>query len=481
MLGTGGNKVCRICYCEEHAEGMGEFLEPTPCNCAGGRSAVHALCLQRWQAAARERGQWALGRVCHACESEYRVNFAQERVPVGIVGGTGLVGRSLAAALASHPIFSLGPVVGSSASVGKTLGEVWRDKEAKLEAHYGPALWSAEPCPASIEMVQVVSVDALATSGCDLVISCIAPALGHIEDALQAAGLAVFSMSPHAREDPRNPLVVAEANGFAVLAGDAPAANLRAAARRRKLPLIKSPNCVVCGCGVVLAALDRAFGLASLSATTFQSLSGRGDAKYSPPDVVVGNVYPLAGTVEKTDELQRAELRRLFPSLDKCAVTSHRVPVRSGHYVHLGLQLKAKPRSLADVERCLENFNPLHGKGLPSAPAKPIVLVQQAGRPRPADDAHGMAVAVGQLKLGDDHDLFDLSLAVVIDNVVRGAYGAVSGFRNASFAAPSTQALLNAELYYFYVRPELCAAAPPPRQPTPEACSTAMKKVPVPF
>jgi hypothetical protein len=33
-----------------------------------------------------------------------------------------------------------------------------------------------------------------------------------------------------------------------------------------------------------------------VAVTTFQSLSGRGDAKY-PRDVVMGNVYPLHGTV----------------------------------------------------------------------------------------------------------------------------------------------------------------------------------------
>jgi aspartate-semialdehyde dehydrogenase len=48
-----------------------------------------------------------------------------------------------------------------------------------------------------------------------------------------------------------------------------------------------------------LKALDDVFGVEDVAVTTFQSLSGRGDAKY-PRDVVMGNVYPLHGTVERT-------------------------------------------------------------------------------------------------------------------------------------------------------------------------------------
>ena len=48
-----------------------------------------------------------------------------------------------------------------------------------------------------------------------------------------------------------------------------------------------------------------------------------------------GNVYPLTGTVERTDEYQRNELLRIFPDIVRCAVTAHRVPVQTGHFVDL--------------------------------------------------------------------------------------------------------------------------------------------------
>ena len=131
---------------------------------------------------------------------------AGEKQPVGILGGTGLVGRALAAALTAHPIYCLGPVLGSPQTVGSKLADVWRKKEQALEDHYGSAIWQAKPCPTSLEGVKVSSVEDLLSSNVKYVISCIAPSLGHIEDALQEAGIAVFSISPHARQVSKEPV-----------------------------------------------------------------------------------------------------------------------------------------------------------------------------------------------------------------------------------------------------------------------------------
>lgn len=168
--------LCRICYSEEFEDDMGAFLRPTPCKCDGDRSAVHATCLQRWQTIARQNRQWAAGAVCHACNSEYTVDLAEqgERTPVGILGGTGLVGRALAAKLMEHPLYSLGPVLGSSATAGKPLTEVWETKEKALQDHYGAALWKAVPCPPILKGIMVSSTEDLMKSGVKFVISAIA-------------------------------------------------------------------------------------------------------------------------------------------------------------------------------------------------------------------------------------------------------------------------------------------------------------------
>jgi len=438
-----GKALCRICYSEEFEDGMGAFLRPTPCNCTGERSAVHETCLQRWQTIARQSRQWAAGAICHACGSEYTVNLVEdgEKQPVGILGGTGLVGRALAATLMSHPIYSLGPVLGSPATVGKCLADVWETKEKALEDHYGAALWTAQPCPPCLQDIIVSSTEDLMKSGVKYVISAIAPSLGHIEDALQAAGIAVFSISPHARQIPRNPLIVPEANGDELLHAIATAA---AEDSDPTTPLVKSPNCVTCGVSVVLKALDDAYSVVGVSVTTFQALSGRGDAKYDP-DLVVGNIYPLRDTVERTDEYQRKELMRIFPRIVRCAVSAHRVPVRTGHFVDVKCQTRRPVKSSDEVKALLRAFAPLRGLGLPSMPHNPIVVLDEVGRPRPRIDNDyegGMAVCVGNVHTNDG--FFDVTLSLCVNNVVRGAWGA---------------ALINLELYDLHVRPLIARAA----------------------
>ena len=309
---------------------------------------------------------------------------AGEKQPVAILGGTGLVGRALAAALTEHPIYSLGPVLGSPQTVGSKLADVWRKKEQALEDHYGSAIWQAKPCPPSLDGVKVSSVEDLLRSNVKYVISAIAPSLGHIEDALQEAGIAVFSISPHARQVQRNPLVVPEVNGDALLH----ALSKSVEDDDETIPLVKSPNCVSCGVSVVLKALDDAYGVVGVSITTFQALSGRGDAKYDP-ELVVGNVYPLRNTVERTDEYQRRELMRIFPLLKRCAVSAHRVPVQNGHFVDLKLQTKRPVTTKDEVKKILRDFAPLAGLGLPSMPDRPIVVLDEVGRPRPKAGRHG--------------------------------------------------------------------------------------------
>merc|ERR1719231_513937 len=165
---------------------------------------------------------------------------------------------------------------------------------------------------------------------------------------------------------------------------------------------------------------------------------------------------------ERTDEYQRRELMRLLPRVRRCAVSAHRVPVQTGHFADLKIQTRDRVPDKAAALDALRGFAPLRALALPSLPSgRPIVVVDEPGRPRPTVDADyegGMAVAVGNVRVGDggdaagaaaeggargDGQMFDLSLSLVVNNVARGAYGA---------------ALLNAELFDLHLRPILEAA-----------------------
>lgn len=509
--------VCRICWestCE--ANGSDTFLTPTPCACRDERSNVHQDCLERWILEARSQGRFDCGTVCHACGANYAHPALAETVlsasakaavppgdlrehdtrePIAIVGGTGYVGRSVCLHLVNHPTFRLGAVVGSAATVGKPFSAVFEKKEEALVEHYGADLWKPQQFPQEFMSVRVSSVEEVLKRGeCRVALSFIAPEHGEIEDALGAAGVKVFSISPHARFDPANPLSVPEANPETLR--DAVAASF-ADKRSDARSLVKSPNCVTCGVAVALKALDdvkKWGGVRDVAITTFQSLSGRGDAKY-PRELVMGNVYPLKGTVERTGEYQKGELKRLMPGVERVSVGAYRVPVQKGHLVDVRVRFKRNPdwdapplaraengaeedeekqrtdekmretRPLArkptalEIKEAFERFDPLRDAPLPSKPRRAIVVKPldvpsatsagpafssaaaaappRLGTPRPKDDCefeNGMAICVGNIDVEDD--CFDVAFCVVVNNVARGAWGA---------------AMLNAE-YWAYLR-----------------------------
>ena len=135
----------------------------------------------------------------------------------------------------------------------------------------------------------------------------------------------------------------------------------------------------------------------------------------------------------------------MFPNIVRCAVSAHRVPVQTNHFVDIKVQTRKPVRSSDEVKAVLRNFCPLKGLGLPSMPHSPIVVLDEVGRPRPLIDGDyegGMAVCVGNVHTNDG--FFDVTLSVCINNTVRGAWGA---------------ALINLELYDLHVRPLVARAA----------------------
>ena len=348
--------------------------------------------------------------------------------------------------LVNHPTFRLGAVVGSAATAGKPFSAVFEKKEEALVEHYGADLWKPQRFPQEFMSVRVSSVEEVIARGeCRAALSFIAPEHGEIEDALGAAGIKVFSISPHARFDPANPLSVPEANPETLR--DAVAASF-ANKRKDARSLVKSPNCVTCGVAVALKALDdvkKWGGVRDVAITTFQSLSGRGDAKY-PRELVMGNVYPLKGTVERTGEYQKGELKRLMPGVEKVSVGAYRVPVQKGHLVDVRVRFKrtndfrdsnsgartAKQPTAAEIKEAFERFDPLRDAPLPSKPRRVVVVKPldapaglgssaaappppRLGTPRPKDDCdfeNGMAVCVGNIDVEDD--CFDVAFCCLL-------------------------------------------------------------------
>lgn len=333
---------------------------------------------------------------------------------VAVLGATGMVGRRMVSLLLNHPQFVLSKVVGSPAAAAEPYKVVWEKKEDALQRHYG-SFWRPFPIPEWVSRMRISSFEELLDAECMIIFSSIPERAGEFEEALLARGHTVFSNSPYRRFDPTVALVVPEVNGSA-LAG---------------AQFIKNPNCVSSGLLLILAPIKARYGLREVVVTTYQSLSGRGDAKYAT-DLVLGNIFPLHDSSEMTESNILGEVKKIMGDGFPISVTCNRVCVQEGHFVEVRIKTQTPVGSSEEAANVLSTFNPLQNLPLHSNPKAPIVVLKEKGRPRPVQDAQhhgGMAIAIGNLTTQDE--VFDLRLTYVVNNLVRGAAGA---------------ALLNAEL-----------------------------------
>jgi aspartate-semialdehyde dehydrogenase len=338
---------------------------------------------------------------------------------LALIGATGLVGRACATYVAAHPElnYRITHFVGSSESEGKILGEVADEKESKLRSHYGDGFWESDEVVDSAALMDamVSGVDALlreGPAGCDVVLSFLAPRFGDLEDKLVAQGFRVVSISPHARM--AHPLVVPVVNC------NSNGAPLDLAALR----CIKSPNCCSVGTSVALLPLVDAFTVSEVFITTFQTLSGRGDA-LSPPDKVVKNVYPIGATEEKTELYIAQEVSRIFAqhprgrrlSRDSFHVSAYRVYVQKNHLLDIRVRIQesvapASARSMLAALYAQAKY------------AADVVVEQDAGQPRPRSHADPLRVTVGNFDV--EHcpggGSF-IRVSATVDNVAKGAWG----------------------------------------------------------
>jgi aspartate-semialdehyde dehydrogenase len=190
--------------------------------------------------------------------------------------------------------------------------------------------------------------------------------------------------------------------------------------RARGGAIVTNPNCCVAGLALALAPLEAEFGIAHVAVTTLQALSGAGYPGVASLDAV-GNVVPfIAGEEEKIEREPGKILGRDFP----ISVSVNRVPVRDGHTESVFVRLRKR----ADPGRIRSALAEFRGEpqrlALPSAPAAPVVVLDEPDRPQPARDVErggGMAVLVGNVR---KDPFFDARFTVLVHNTIRGAAGA---------------------------------------------------------
>lgn len=322
------------------------------------------------------------------------------RTPVAVLGATGLVGQQLVRMLHRHPWFRLAEVVGSERRSGAPYGETVAWQAGGRVPREAAAL---RLLPPGAPIVSPVVLSALP-----------AEAARTVEPRLAAEGRRISSNASAFRLDPLVPLLIPEVDADGVAAVDAQPWAAGGGA------LVTNPNCVVAGLATVLAPLDRAWGVESVTVVTLQALSGAGLAGPGALEMA-GNVLPF---IDGEEEKIAAETRRLLGGTPVVDVAVTRVPVAHGHMAHVFVRLSRPPGPEA-VAELLRRAEPTGvAARLPTVPRRTFRVLDQPDRPQPRLDlgwGQGMGIAVGRIRAVAGHDV---ALSVLSHNLIRGAAGA---------------------------------------------------------
>jgi len=344
---------------------------------------------------------------------------SQQRVPVGVLGGTGMVGQHFIKFLRSHPWFEVTWVGASDRSAGKKYSEAtsWRLDGMMPEAVRQLVVSESKPGGGAPRLMFSAMDASVATE---------------IERAFAEAGHTVVSNSRNHRMEPDVPLLVPEINPD----------HLRIIPLQRRNrgwsgQIATNPNCSTIVLTLALGPFKQ-FGIKSIITTTMQAISGAGYPGVASMDINA-NVIPYIGGEEEKMQMETQKILgefagdRIVDLAAKVSAHCNRVPVVDGHTVTVSVELERKP-TLAELRAAIETFEGVPQQlKLPSAPPRPLIYMEASDRPQPRRDVereNGMAVFVGRLR---ECPVLDYKFVALGHNTVRGAAGA---------------AVLNAELMY---------------------------------
>jgi aspartate-semialdehyde dehydrogenase len=331
-----------------------------------------------------------------------------EKIPVAILGATGMVGQRFVQLLENHPLFRVAALASSERSAGKHYADAvhWILERGIPEGTGGIRLLGPEdPLP------------------CRWVFSALpGSAAGPVEERLARSGHVVCSNASAHRTDRIVPLLIPEVN-----ADHLDLLSAQRAACGRDGVIVTTPNCTTTILTLALCPLHREFTLKSVHAVSLQGLSGAGYPGVSSLDVI-DNVLPHIDGEEEKLITEPGKLLGIctgegieearFAMSGQC----NRVPVREGHVVCVNAAFERRP-SVEDVIGTLESFEAPEVRGLPGAPRRPVRVTADPDRPQPRLDrlaGGGMAVTVGRVR---DSKTLHVQFVVIGHNTLRGAAG----------------------------------------------------------
>ena len=342
-----------------------------------------------------------------------------EKLRVGILGATGMVGQRFIALLENHPWFEVVTVAASPRSAGKTYEEAVEGR------------WKmTTPIPEAVKKLVLKNVNEVeeVASTVDFVFSAVDMSkdeIKAIEEAYAKTETPVVSNNSAHRWTPDVPMVVPELNPehFDVIEFQK-----KRLGTTRGFIAVK-PNCSIQSYAPALFALKE-FEPKEVVVSTYQAISGAGKTFKDWPEMVE-NVIPFIGGEEEKSEKEplkiwgKVEDGVIKTAEDGPKITAHciRVPVLNGHTASVFVKFGKKPTK----EQIIEKWESFSGEPqkleLPSAPKQFIRYMTEDNRPQvklDVDFENGMGVSMGRL---EEDSLFDYKFVGLSHNIVRGAAG----------------------------------------------------------
>lgn len=340
------------------------------------------------------------------------------KLKVGVLGATGMVGQRFVSLLENHPWFEVAAVAASPSSAGKSYADAVAGR------------WTlATPIPAATAKLIVGNageVERIA-GGVDFVLCAVdldKAATAKLEEDYARAETPVISNNSAHRWTPDVPMMIPEINADHVGIIEA---QRRRLGTRHGFVAVK-PNCSIQSYVPAIHPL-KAFGPNRIAVCTYQAISGAGKTFESWPEMV-DNVIPfIKGEEEKSEQ----EPLKIWGSIVDGKIVSAttpvitaqclRVPVSDGHMAAVFVGFDRKPSR----DEILAAWKEFRGRpqelALPSAPAPFLHYFEDDARPQTRldrDAGNGQAVSIGRLR---PDAMFDWRFVALSHNTVRGAAG----------------------------------------------------------
>ena len=341
-----------------------------------------------------------------------------EKMRVGVVGATGMVGQRFLTLLEEHPYFEVVALAASARSAGRTYEEAVGDR------------WKMKtPMPEKYKKMVVIDAANIEEMGnlCSFVFCAVdmkKDEIKALEEAYAKAEIPVVSNNSANRWTPDVPMVIPEINDAHLEVIEAQRKRL---GTKRGFIAVK-PNCSIQSYVPALTPLLK-YGIKEVVATTYQAISGAGKTFREWPEMI-DNIIPYIGGEEEKSEQEplrvwgKVENGEIVKAAAPVITTQCiRVPVSDGHTAAVFVRFENKPTK----EEILEAWKSFKGKpqelGLPNAPEQFITYFEEDNRPQAALDRDiygGMGVTVGRLR---EDIVYDYKFVGLSHNTLRGAAG----------------------------------------------------------